>query len=117
MAKDWSYAALDDLLLSGQLKRAVEPRFYAERQPRRDLKLGLAGLCLLVGAMAALLYVWPVLLLAHFVHPMRHVVFWSILAGAGIVAAVAAFAVALYERGYWAENWQNVSDWADPAWK
>jgi hypothetical protein len=117
MAKDWPYAALDDLILVGQIKRPAEPRFY-ESLPRRDLRLGLACLCLLIGAMAALLYAWPALMLAHFVFDMRAIVFWSLLGGAGVVAAVAAFAITLWERGYWDRNRHNVSDWADPApWK
>ena len=118
MARDWSYGALDDLILTGQIKRAAEPRFYAERSPRRDLRLGLAGLSLLVGAMAALLYVWPVLLLTTIVAGMRATVFWSVLAGGAALASLVTWAITTRERRHWAENWQEVGDWADPPpWK
>jgi len=117
MARDWSYGALDDLILTGQIKRAAEPRFYAE-SPRRDLRLGLAGLSLLAGAMAALLYVWPVLLLTTIVTGMRATVFWSVLAGGAALAALVTWAISSRERRHWAENWQEVGDWADPPpWK
>jgi hypothetical protein len=117
MAKDWSYGALDDLVLTGQIKRPVEARFYGEL-PRRDLRLGLAGLSLLVGAMAALLYVWPVLLLTTIVAGMRATVFWSALAGGAVLASVVAWALTRREKRHWAENWQEVGDWADPPpWK
>ena len=118
MARDWSYGALDDLILTGQIKRAAEPRFYAERSPRRDLRLGLAGLSLLVGAMAALLYVWPVLLLTTIVAGMRATVFWAVLAGGAVLASLVTLAITTRERRHWAENWQEVGDWADPPpWK
>ena len=118
MARDWSYGALDDLILTGQIKRAAEPRFYAERSPRRDLRLGLAGLSLLVGAMAALLYVWPVLLLTTIVAGMRATVFWSVLAGGAALASLVTWAITRRDRRHWAENWQEVGDWADPPpWK
>ncbi len=118
MARDWSYGALDDLILTGQIKRAAEPRFYAERSPRRDLRLGLAGLSLLVGAMAALLYVWPVLLLTTIVAGMRATVFWSVLAGGAASRRWSPGRSRTRERRHWAENWQEVGDWADPPpWK
>ena len=118
MARDWSYGALDDLILTGQIKRAAEPRFYAERSPRRDLRLGLAGLSLLVGAMAALLYVWPVLLLTTIVAGMRATVFWAVLAGGAVLASLVPCAITTRDRRHWAENWQEVGDWADPPpWK
>ena len=118
MAKDWSYAALDDLIQTGQIKRPAEPRFYAEQLPRRDLRLGLAGLSLLVGAMAALLYVWPVLLLTTIVAGMRATVFWPVLAGGAVLASLVTWAITTREKRHWAENWHKVSDWADPPpWK
>jgi hypothetical protein len=118
MAKDWSYAALDDLLLTGQVKRAVEPRFY-EALPRRDLRLGLAGLCLGAGAMTALLYVWPVLFMTQIVAGgMRGTIFWPILVASALVASLVTWAISTREERYWADNWQNVSHWADPPpWK
>ena len=118
MAKDWSYGALDDMYLSGQLKRAVEPRFLAEQLPRRDLRLRLAGLSLLVGAMGALLYVWPVLLVTTIVTGMRATVFWLVLVGCAAIASLVTWAITSREERHWAENWQDVSDWADPPpWK
>jgi len=118
MAKDWSYAALDDLIQTGQIKRPVESRFYAEQLPRRDLRVRLAGLSLLVGAMAALLYVWPVLLLTTIVSGMRATVFWPVLAGGAALASVVTWAITSREKRHWAENWHEVSDWADPPpWK
>ena len=118
MAKDWSYGALDDMYLSGQLKRAAEPRFRSEQLPRRDLQLGLAGLSLLVGAMAALLYAWPVLLVTTILAGMRGTTFWAILGSSAAVAAIVVWAITRREEHHWAENWQDVGDWADPPpWK
>jgi len=118
MPKDWSYGALDDMYLSGQLKRAVEPRFQAERLPRRDLRLGFAGLCLLVGLMATLLYVWPVLLVTTIVAGMSATSFWAILGCGAAAAAVAVWAITRREERHWGEHWQELGDWADsPPWK
>src|ERR1051325_8522310 len=118
MAKDWSYGALDDMYLSGQLKRAVEPRFH-ETTVRRDLRLGLAGLCLLVGVMGALLYVWPVLFVTQVVNDgMRATIFWPVLAGGAVAASLVTWAITTREQRHWAENWRDVGDWADPPpWK
>jgi hypothetical protein len=82
-------------------------------------QLGLAGLCLLTGAMAALLYGWPALMLTELmdVGP-RPSIFWSILGGGALVLAVVAFLITKREQRHWARNWQNVSAWADPdPWK
>jgi hypothetical protein len=114
MAKDWSYAALDDLIQTGQIKRPAEPRFYAEQLPGRDLRLGLAGLSLLAGTMAALLYVWPVLLLTTILSGMRATVFWPVLAGGAVLASLVTWTITSREKRHWAENWQEVGDWADP---
>jgi hypothetical protein len=118
MSKDWSYAALDDLIQTGQIKRPVEPRFYAERLPGRDLQLGLAGLCLLAGAMVTLLYVWPVLMLTTIVAGMRATTFCAALGAGAAAATMAVWAITRRDKRYWAENWQKASDWADPPpWK
>src|ERR1051325_558367 len=118
MAKDWSYGALDDMYLSGQLKRAVEARFH-ESPPRRELRLGLACLCLLVGVMSALLYVWPVLFVTQVVNDgMRSAIFWPALAGCAVAASIVPWAIRTREQRHWAENWRDVGDWADPPpWK
>ena len=116
MAKDWSYGALDDMYLSGQLKRAAEPRFY-EQLPRRDLRLKLAWLSLLVGAIA-LLYVWPVLLLTTILAGMRGMTFLALLGGSAALAAIVVWAVTRREERHWAEHWRELGDWADPPpWK
>jgi hypothetical protein len=118
MAKDWSYGALEDMYLVGEIKRAVEPRFRAEQLPRRDLRLGLAGLSLLVGTMAALLYVWPVLLVTTIVAGMRSTIFWPVLAGGAALASLVTWAITSREERHWSEHWQDVGDWADPPpWK
>jgi len=115
MAKDWSGAWVDVLIDVTPMPRPGEA---AERLNLRLDRLGLPSLCLLSGLMAALVYGWPVLILSHILFELTAAVFWSILAGIAIVGAIARFAITLYERGYWAENRQNVSDWADPApWK
>ena len=115
MAKDWSgaWVAADRVVTP-----MPRPGDAAEPMNLRLDRLGLPGLCLLAGLMAALVYGWPVLLLAHILFDLTAVVFWSILVGIAIVGAIATFAITLYERGYWAENWHKVSGWADPApWK
>ena len=118
MARDWSHGALDDLIQSGAFKPGAEPRFRAEELPRRDVRLGLAGLSLLVGAMAALLYAWPVLLVTTILAGMRGTTFWAILGSSAAVAAIAVWTVTKREEHHWAENWQDVGDWADPPpWK
>src|ERR1051325_1556683 len=99
MAKDWSYGALEDMILTGQIKRTVEPRFYVERQARRDLRLGLAGLCLLVGVMTALLYVWPVLFVTQVVNDgMRAEIFWPVLVCGAALASVVAWLLTTREQ-------------------
>ncbi len=118
MAKDWSRSAWDDLLLSGVVVRPIQsvPVAHAAR-PRRDL--GLPAMCLLVGVMVALLYVWPILILTQLLAGgMRSAIFWPIFAGSAPVAGLVAWVISISERRYWAGNWQNVSDWADPpTWK
>jgi hypothetical protein len=119
MAKDWSHSALDDLYLSGQLKRAVEPRFHGAIAPRREVRLGLAGLSLVAGVCVALVYVWPVLMLSAIVAGgPRGGSFWLALGASCAVAAIVAWMVTTREERYWDANRQNVSDWADPPpWK
>ena len=119
MARDWSRSAWDDLLLSGAVVRPIQsvPVTEAAARPRRNL--GLPAMCLLVGVMVALLYVWPVLILTQLLTDgMRSVIFWPIFGASVPVAALVAWAITTHERRYWAGNWQNVSDWADPPpWK
>ena len=115
MAKDWSGGAWHDVLFDMVPQR--QPGEAAERMNLPLERLGLPGLCLLVGLMAAVVYVWPALLLAHFLFDLTAVVFWSILAGAVVVAAVVAFALTVWERGYWDHNRYDVSAWVDPPWK
>src|SRR3954452_15145726 len=117
MARDWSRSAWDDVLVD--MVRFPRPGEAAERLNLRLVeRLGLPGLCLLAGLMAAVVYVWPALLLAHFVFDLTAVVFWSILGGAVVFGAVAAFAVTAWERDYWDRNRHGVSAWADPEpWK
>jgi hypothetical protein len=114
MAKDWSGSAWHDVLFD--VTPMPRPGDAAERLNLRLVeRFGLPGLCLLAGLMAAVVYAWPALLLAHFLFDLTAVVFWSILGGVVVVGSVAAFAVTLWERGYWHRNRHNVSDWADPA--
>jgi hypothetical protein len=41
-----------------------------------------------------------------------------VLAGGAVVASVVAWALTRREKRHWAENWQEVGDWADPPpWK
>ena len=112
MGKDWSRSALDDLYLSGSLKRtapAVGPTVS------RSWNLGLPSLCLLVGVIVALLYVWPVLMITQLIAGgMRSAVFWPILAGSAALAGILAWAITAYERGFWERNRHTLPDWADP---
>jgi hypothetical protein len=117
MGKDWSRSALDDLYLSGVITRpttAFEPAV-----PARSRNLGLPALCLLVGVIVALLYVWPVLIMTQIIAGgMRSVVFWPILAGSPVLAGSLAWAIKAYERGYWERSRHTLPDWADsPPWK
>jgi len=116
MGKDWSRSAWDDLLLSGAVTRPV-PTFEPRTGTRRELKL--PALCLLVGVIVALLYVWPVLIMTQILAGgMRSVVFWPILTGSAVLAAVLAWAITTYERGYWDRSRHTLPDWADPPpWK
>ena len=122
MARDWSRAALDDLAFHAAGLPA--PGSAARGLPRVESRgylrqLGLASLCLLTGAMAALLYGWPALMLTELldVGP-RPLIFWSILGGAALILAAVAFAITTREQRHWAQNWQNVSAWVEPApWK
>ncbi|MGZ4258450.1 MAG: hypothetical protein ACXVRE_11870 [Gaiellaceae bacterium] len=122
MARDWSRAALDDLsfhtdLLPAPSSAAAGLVRGQSREYRRQLALG--GLCLLTGAMASLLYGWPALMLTVLVgRGPRPTIFWSILGGGALVLSTVAYLVTIREQRHWAENWRNVSDWADPEpWK
>jgi hypothetical protein len=119
MARDYSRSAWDDLFLSGALTRPPAQASPYENVGRKRRDLGLPAMCLLAGVMVALLYVWPVLILTQLLADgMRSVVFWPIFAGSAPAAALVAWAITTFERGYWGRNWQNVSDWADPPpWK
>jgi hypothetical protein len=122
MARDWSRAALDDLAFHTDV--LPTPGSAAVGLPHMDSRgylrqLGLAALCLLTGAMAALLYGWPALMLTELldVGP-RPSIFWSILGGAGLVIGVVAFAITTREHRYWTRNLHSVSDWVTPPpWK
>ena len=118
MPKDWSRSALDDLYLEGVITRPIDAiPFEHLAARRRDLRL--PAMCLLAGVMAALLYVWPVLIMTQILAGgMRSAIFWPALAGGAALASLAAWAITTYENGYWARNWHKVGDWADPpTWK
>jgi hypothetical protein len=122
MARDWSRAALDDLAFHAEV--LPTPGSAAVGLPRVDSRgsfrqLGVAGLCLLTGAMAALLYGWPALMLIELLNlGPRPSIFWSILGAAALVLAAVAFAITTREQRHWARNWHRVSDWVDPPpWK
>ena len=69
--------------------------------------------------MAALLYIWPVLMVTYFLSGgFRGVVFWSILAGAAVAFSIAFWVITRLESRYWASNWHTLSEFADPpTWK
>jgi hypothetical protein len=119
MARDYSRSAWDDLILSGVLTRHMPQASPHENLGRGRRDFGLPAMCLLVGVMVALLYVWPVLMLTLLLADgMRSAIFWSIFVGSVPLVALATWVITTFERRYWAGNWQNVSDWADPPpWK
>jgi hypothetical protein len=125
MARDWSRGALDDLAVEPRIARAgqlrIDPALSSDAvRLRLPLdRIGLAGMCVLVGAMVALVYVWPALMLTQIlVENFSAGIFWSVLAGSAVLAAFIAWAITSYERGYWARNWKRLSDWVDPEpWK
>ena len=127
MGRDWSRGALDDLIVEPRLARAGplrvdRPRHAAAQQipVRFPLeRFGLAGMCVLVGLMAAFLYVWPVLLMTQILADgIPGTIYWSVLAGSVVLATVVAWAITIYERGYWSRNWMKISEWVDPEpWK
>ncbi len=125
MARDWSRGALDDLVVEPRIARAGQLRI--DRALSGDAvrlrlpldRIGAAGMCLLVGVMAACVYVWPALLIAQIMSGgFSGRLFWSILALSAVVASLIAWAITNYERGYWSRNWVKISDWVDPEpWK
>src|SRR4051794_2764806 len=112
MGKDWSGGAWNDVLFD--MVRVPQPGDAGEPMSLRLQRFGLPGLCLLVGLMAAVVYAWPTLFLAHMLFDLSGVVFWSAFIGVGAVAAVAAFAVTHWERGHWDRKRHGISDWVDP---
>jgi hypothetical protein len=121
MARDWSRGALDDLVVEPRIARAGQLRLdrplpAGSAPVRLPLdQIGLAGKCVLAGAMAAFVYVWPTLMITQIlVGGFAARIFWSVLAGSGVLAALIAWAITTYERGYWARNWKRLSDWVDP---
>jgi hypothetical protein len=118
MAKDWSRSALDDLLAEHPRLGAPEQGAAARPLDLPVERLGLAGLCLLVGLVVALVYGWPILMLTHFFVGMRSVVFALILVGIALLVAVAAWVVTLFEEGYWSRKRGSLSDWSESGpWK
>ena len=83
------------------------------------LQLGLPLMCLLAGVLAALVYVWPVLLVVDIMTGgFRPALFAWILVASAVFAAVAFWAVTGWERRHWARNSHALGDFADPPpWK
>ena len=120
MAKDWSRAGLDRKLFG--VERAPVRAATTGDSPSLWLQLGqfgLAGKCLLAGVMAALLYIWPVLMVTYFLSGgFRGLLFWSILSGGAVALGIAFWVISRLENRYWADNWHTVGDFADPpTWK
>jgi hypothetical protein len=121
MAKDWSRSGLDRKLFGVERApvRRPAPTRHSLSAPLQLGQLGLAGKCFLAGVMAALLYIWPVLMVTYFLSGgFRGVVFWSILAGAAVAFSIAFWVISRLESRYWASNWHTLSEFADPpTWK
>lgn len=82
-------------------------------------RLGLPLKCLLAGAMATALYVWPVLMVVYILSGgFRSIVFWSVMVGGLVLASPACWAITVAERRYWLRNSESLGEWVDPApWK
>jgi hypothetical protein len=112
MPRDSSIGAHDDLVVDPRLTRVARPVLSAHR-PRPELGLPLT--CALAGVMAALVYVWPVLLIVDvMVGGFRPALFGWILGGCAVLASLAFWAVTAFERRHWARKLHTLGDFADP---
>jgi hypothetical protein len=112
MPKDWSSGAWDDVVVDPRLSRVAARS--AHLGPARH-QLGLPLLCVLAGAMAALVYVWPVLLVVDImVGGFQPALFGWILAGSAGLASVVFWAMTAFERRYWPRNLNRLGEFADP---
>jgi hypothetical protein len=126
MSRDWSRGAFDDFVIDPRLSRAAGVVALAARETTEcgtasarakaaRAQAGMAGKCLLMGVMIALLYV-----LAsaddreHLERRLRAALFASILAGCAGAASLACLIAAELERRYSERNWDRVSEFADP---
>lgn len=116
MPRDWSGGAHDDFAVDPRLARVAQPWVFADSGPRRaHPELGLPLKCVLAGVMAALVYVWPVLLVVDIMAGgFRPALFGLILAGSAVLASLAFWTVTAFERRYWARNLRTLSEFADP---
>jgi hypothetical protein len=112
MSRDWSVGAQDDFLVDPRLAHEARP---AARVGRPAFDLGLPLLCVLAGAMAALVYVWPVLLIVDvMVGRFRPALFGWILAGSVGLASIVFWAVTALEARYWPRKVHSLGEFADP---
>jgi hypothetical protein len=73
--------------------------------------------CAVAGTFIALLYGWPVLMVASIFGALSTRVFAAVLAAAALVGSVACWVVSSLERRRWAQR-DRMPDWADPPpWK
>jgi hypothetical protein len=116
MPRDWSGGAHDDLVVDARLARMAQPSALADLGSRgAGAELGLPLKCVLAGVMAALVYVWPVLLVVDIMAGgFRPALFGLILAGSAVLASLAFWTVTVFERRYWARNVRALSEFADP---
>jgi hypothetical protein len=65
--------------------------------------------------MAALLYVWPLLFIAHILTGgFRATVFWSVLGGVAAALWIANWVITALERRYWEKHRHTLPEFADP---
>ena len=79
------------------------------------MELRLPLLCVLAAVMAALVYVWPILLIVDIlVGGFRPALFGWILAGSVGLASIVFWAVTALEARYWPRKVHSLGEFADP---
>ena len=112
---DWDYGDFD-------ARFARRPLSYGGAAGGPSVREALASLelpakCAVAGAFIALLYGWPVLMVASIFGALSSRVFAAVLAAAALVGSVACWVVSSLERRRWAQR-DRIPDWVDPPpWK
>jgi len=113
---DWNYGDVDARFARTPVAFGVAAGGPSVREVLASLVLPTKSA--VAGTIIALLYAWPVLMVAMIFGAFSSRVFWAILALVAVVSSVACWAVSSVERRRWARQEDRLPDWVDPPpWK